>query len=634
MKRLKFQQNIKFNFSFIILELLLTKLTFLTIFRLKIFPNHPKAYGFNHEGETMKKQIVFLVLLCGALMVKAENYLINGGQESQINYQMEQRVAPAPGTQKLILSYVVPATFTSPTFTQKITQFRIDFSQNPSSREEDVDKRGNKIVRVTWNRPSGFISSKISLSALNSTGLKPLKTNAPFPLTGIPMDAQMYLASTNQVPATNPEIIAKARQLTASAKTEFAAVQQINSWVVDKMQYVLAPESYEALYSFRTGKGNCQNYSHLAAVLMRAAGIPARIVNGVTLKQPYDVDVGDGILTLRMAQGRHSWIEVWFPDLGWVPFDPQQTQLFVSNRFIRVEIGLDNEETSNDGLIRWTQSSSSSAQPQFEEAIEAAFVGDRVQLNAQKQNYGPKKLLFSPTVDVASAQIAVAPAIVPPTTPSSSQQNNVGKAIQPSPITPHRYGAAEYNKPFLFGNLEFPRNVDFLSARGPAQQRADGQMEMRKNFMVETAEYITTQGNQYAQTFILAKPIKLNKVGLALHKFGGDGQLWVEILRDDGKGKPSEYLVTSELISLAQLKFSPGYDWVDFDFSKEPLTLPAGRYWIALGFTGSPIINWFFSYGKPVGPEDGTKYKTMFDEAWSRSLSYEFNYRVVGLAVE
>jgi len=191
-----------------------------------------------------------------------------------------------------------------------------------------------------------------------------------------------------------------------------------------------------------------------------------------------------------------------------------------------------------------------------------------------------------------------------------------------------------YSQPFSQGNTEFPQNTDFLSARGPARLAESGEMEMRKNFMVETAEYVTTQGNQYAQTFILEKPLKLTRIGLALHKFGGSGQLWLEILRDDGEGKPGEYIATSRYLALEEIKYAPGYDWVDFDFGADELLLPPGRYWMALGFTGSPIINWFFSYGKPVGPEDGTRYKTLFDETWSRSLAYEFNYRIIGLTGE
>jgi len=58
----------------------------------------------NLKGMKMKKLCVVVVLLAGLGSAEAEQYLINGGQESQINYQMQQQVAPAPGTQKLILS--------------------------------------------------------------------------------------------------------------------------------------------------------------------------------------------------------------------------------------------------------------------------------------------------------------------------------------------------------------------------------------------------------------------------------------------------------------------------------------------------------------------------------------------------
>ncbi len=559
-----------------------------------------------------------IIVLASAALCVAENYLINGGQESQINYRMVQTVDPAPGTQKLILSFVIPETFSSPTYNQNISDFEITFSLQPSTREESTDERGNKILRVSWNRPNQSVQSIIQMVARNRTALQALQTNAPFPLTSLTPEQKVYLGSSKQVPANNAEIIAIARKLTQASNTEFDAVQQILTYVVDHLQYVLVPQSYDAMYSLRTGKGNCQNYSHLAAALMRAVGIPSRIVNGITLKEPYDVRLPNGTLTLRMAQGRHSWIEVYFPDLGWVPFDPQQTALYVSNRFVRVEIGLDNEETCNDGLIRWTQQQGAQGQPQFEELISASLTADRVNLSAEKQNYGPRKMLLLPPVRASFTKVAAAP---PPEPPAPQKQAAVRTLRQMA-----------FSEPYSQGNLEFPQNIDFGSTRGPAQKVDGGQMEMRKNFMVETSEYVTTQGHQYAQTFILNNPIKLAKVGLALHKFGGDGQLWVELYKDDGKGKPGEYIATSEYISVAQMKFSPGYDWFDFNFNTANPLLPQGRYWIALGFTGSPIINWFFSYGKPVGPEDGTRYRTMFDETWSRSLSYEFNYRIIGMS--
>jgi hypothetical protein len=156
---------------------------------------------------------------------------------------------------------------------------------------------------------------------------------------------------------------------------------------------------------------------------------------------------------------------------------------------------------------------------------------------------------------------------------------------------------------------------------------------MTRNFVVETAEYVTTKLIQYAQVFELRKPVKLEKIGLALHNFGGEGQLWLE-LRQDNNMKPGEPIATSDFINLNQLSLKPGYRWVDFDFSLEKPELMPGNYWIALGFTGSPIVNWFYTYGKPVGPVEGTRYKGVYQADWSNALSYEFNYRVIGLTVE
>lgn len=559
----------------------------------------------------MKKFFIIMFLLILNAVGYSENYLLNGGQESRIQYKMVQTVEPNPAISKLFLSFVIPVTYQSPTYNQKIVEFKLDYSPQPLNKEEYVDERGNKVVKVTWEKPSNTITTIISLIADNKTFLQQIKTNAEFPPGDIPPDVRSYLTTTEQVPIDHPDIVAKAKELTAGAKTEFDAVQRILTWVIDHMNYVLTPPEYGALYSFQTGKGNCQNYSHLSAALMKAVGIPVRIVNGITLKRPYTINMGNRSMTLKMAEGRHSWIEVYFPDLDWVPFDPQQTQLFVSNRFIRVEAGMDNEETSQDGLIRWTQIRGDLATPRFEETIEEIFAFDKVELLAKRENYGPQKLLLTPSVETSFKPIAVV------------------KEPEPIPkITPDQLDRLVYSKPYLFGNLDFPKDADFLSVRGPAQRTSGNDFEMRKNFLVETAEYVTEQA-QYAQVFVMNKPMDVRKIGLVLHKFGGSGFLWLELLKDEND-LPGATIATSEMIAVDQMKFTPGYDWVDFDFSNDAPKLSPGRYWIALGFSGRPILNWFYSYGKPVGPVDGTRFKTILDTEWSNSLNFEFNYRVVG----
>jgi transglutaminase-like putative cysteine protease len=563
----------------------------------------------------MKKIIIILLLLLLPSLGHSENYLLNGGQESRIQYKMEQKVEPNPAIKTLYLSFVIPVSYQSPTYNQKIVEVNLDYSPRPDNREEFVDCRGNKVVKVSWNRPSSTISTIVSLLADNKTILQQLETNALFPPVNIPTDVTPYLNATEQVPVNHPVIVAKAREITAGAKTEFDAVQRILTWVIDHTSYVLTPPEYGALFTFNSGKGNCQNYSHLAAALMRAVGIPVRIVNGITLNRPYSINMGNRSMTLKMAEGRHSWIEVYFPDLGWAPFDPQQTQLFVSNRFIRVEVGMDNEETSQDGLIRWTQARGDLVAPRFEESIEASFTRDNVQIMAKKESYGPKKLLLTPAVETSFKPIAII------------------KEPEPIPtITPDQMDRLIYSTPYMFGNLEFPKNVDFLSARGPSQRTSGNNFEMRKNFLVETAEYVTEQA-QYAQVFVLDRPMDVRKIGLALHKFGGSGFLWLELLKERD-GFPDATIATSDMVSVDGMKYTPGYDWFDFDFSNEAPKLSPGHYWIALGFSGKPILNWFYSYGKPVGPVDGTRFKTILDTEWSNSLNFEFNYRVIGFIAQ
>ena len=577
------------------------------------------------------RKIVFslLLLVIGLslrpLYLRGENYLLKGSQTSRIKYGLTQRIVPTPGTKSLIISTVVPATFKSPTYNQEIENLNISFAPEPSKREDKVDKRGNKVVVVTWANPAGPITATVALTAKNYVLFNPLTTSKPFPLGAVDPSVQDYLLSTEQVPSNDARIRAKAKELTAGVKTEFDAVQRILAWVIDHTTYVLTPPQYDAMYTFETGKGNCQNYSHLAAALLRAVGIPARIVNGVTLKRTYDAKTEYGKLTFGMAQGRHSWIDVYFPDLDWVPFDPQQSQLFTSNRYIRIEAGLDNNETSQDGLIRWVAAQGSTSQPEFEEIIDSDFAEDQVNLTASRQKYGPKSILLTPEVRATfEPYVATTPA-PPPPAPTPAENRNI-----PAPPTP------SLNKVVTFGNLEFPEGVNFAFSREPSAG-SGGTQELRKNFLVETAEYVTRSA-QYTQVFVLTKPLQLQKLGLALQKFGGEGFLWLEILQDEkapsGQMVPGARLASSGLIPISQLSSQPGYRWQDFDFTKANLKLAPGRYWIALGFTGTPVINWFYSYGKPVGPSDGTRYKTILDQDWSSSLSYEFNYRVVGLTTE
>ncbi len=71
-------------------------------------------------------------------------------------------------------------------------------------------------------------------------------------------------------------------------------------------------------FLFETRNGFCEHYAAAFTVLMRAAGIPARIVTGYL---GGDVNpIGDYLIVRQ--RDAHAWSEVWLPKKGWVRVDP------------------------------------------------------------------------------------------------------------------------------------------------------------------------------------------------------------------------------------------------------------------------------------------------------------------------
>jgi len=71
-------------------------------------------------------------------------------------------------------------------------------------------------------------------------------------------------------------------------------------------------------FLFRDKRGYCQQFSGAMALMLRMVGIPSRVVSGFAPGLP-DPETGSYIVRDTDA---HSWVEVYFPDVGWVTVDP------------------------------------------------------------------------------------------------------------------------------------------------------------------------------------------------------------------------------------------------------------------------------------------------------------------------
>ena len=121
----------------------------------------------------------------------------------------------------------------------------------------------------------------------------------------------------------NPRTLALARQWRAQAGGDDAAiVRRALAWIGAEFAYTLAtpPAGRHGVdeFLFEQKAGFCQHFSSSFVVLMRAAGIPARVVTGYA--GGYLNPLG-GYWLVRRSDA-HAWAEVWLENRGWVRVDP------------------------------------------------------------------------------------------------------------------------------------------------------------------------------------------------------------------------------------------------------------------------------------------------------------------------
>ncbi len=127
-----------------------------------------------------------------------------------------------------------------------------------------------------------------------------------------------------QLPQLDPRIAALAETITAKAATPYDKAHAIEMYLHAHYAYTLdlssPPEGTEPLSYFLFDKraGHCEYFAAAMTVMLRSLGVPARYINGF-LPGDYNDLGGDYIVR---ASDAHSWVEVYFPQYGWVTFDP------------------------------------------------------------------------------------------------------------------------------------------------------------------------------------------------------------------------------------------------------------------------------------------------------------------------
>lgn len=145
----------------------------------------------------------------------------------------------------------------------------------------------------------------------------------------------------------NPLTLELAQRLRDQFPEDDALIQNILSMFRDQeFFYTLEPPKldFDAVddFLFDTRRGFCGHYASAFTVLMRAAGVPARVVTGY---QGGEYNPLGGYLIVRQSDA-HAWSEVWLAGRGWVRVDP--TAAVAPER---IENGTLEVTTAESGLI-------------------------------------------------------------------------------------------------------------------------------------------------------------------------------------------------------------------------------------------------------------------------------------------
>lgn len=189
---------------------------------------------------------------------------------------------------------------------------------NPAVLDQEVQvawrDTGRDAFALTIGEPLYQIESIVSQAS--QTELRALGTGYP------DWVRETYLTLPEDVP---DRVLALGRDLTATSGTPYDRALAIETYL-RAIPYTLdIPEppidrDIVDYFLFDLRKGYCDYYASSMVVLARAAGIPARLVVGYASGTPQRTE---GTIRYIVTEAEaHSWVEVYFPEIGWVEFEP------------------------------------------------------------------------------------------------------------------------------------------------------------------------------------------------------------------------------------------------------------------------------------------------------------------------
>ena len=176
-----------------------------------------------------------------------------------------------------------------------------------------MDEEG-AVYDLDRDRPPTVYEAESDVGQPSAAQLRTAPTDLPATIW------QQYMRPPAKLDDRIPEL---ARQITGSAPTNYDKAVALESYLTSHYGYTLqlgrkSPADPLAYFLFERKEGHCEYFASAMAVMLRTLNIPSRVVNGFRTGEFNDV-TGQYVIRARNA---HSWVEVFFPNYGWISFDP------------------------------------------------------------------------------------------------------------------------------------------------------------------------------------------------------------------------------------------------------------------------------------------------------------------------
>src|SRR3989344_4687476 len=214
---------------------------------------------------------------------------------------------------------------------QSISDLNLIHNEGASTAEKDEE-----IVYVWKDKNTGRLEFGYNAKVRVNNQFPIITNKIKFPIQDLDSNLIQYVKPGEKIVITN-EISKKASEIASGDDDLFSVVYKLAKWNNENIEYDLNSLTEKSVQDSQwvldNRQGVCDEMTNLFISMARSLGIPARFISGMV----YTNTLFDW--------GPHGWAEVYFPGIGWVPYDPTFGQYgYIDPGHIKMKNSFDSSE--------------------------------------------------------------------------------------------------------------------------------------------------------------------------------------------------------------------------------------------------------------------------------------------------